>query len=137
VAGRDGSPYQDALVRFLENKRLPIHNNHSEQALRREAVGPKNWLFVGNDDAGEVNAAFASLLASCQLNDIEPWAYLRDLFYLLPSWPARRVHELAPDLWRRTLDQPDVQRRLSDDIFRRATLPQPGSLPDFPVAARR
>jgi retron-type reverse transcriptase len=70
----------------------------------------ENWIFIGNDDAGEVNALFASLLASCQLHGIEPWAYLRDLFCILPSWPARRVIELAPASWRRTAEQPDVQR---------------------------
>ena len=113
---------RSALVRFLEDGRLPIHNNHSEQALRREAVGRKNWIFIGNDDAGEINASFATLLASCQLHGIEPWAYLRDLFCLLPSWPARRVLELAPAAWRRTAEQSEVQRRLDRDIFRRATL---------------
>jgi transposase len=126
-----------ALERFLNDGRLPIHNNHSEQALRREAVGRKNWIFIGNDDAGEVNAAFASLLASCPLHGIEPWAYLRDLLCLLPSWPARRVFELAPVSWRGTVDQPDVQRRLGDDIFRRATVQQPGALAECQAAARR
>jgi transposase len=113
---------RSALVRFLEDGRLPIHNNHSEQALRREAVGRKNWIFIGNDDAGEINASFATLLASCQLHGIEPWAYLRDLFCLLPSWPARRVLELAPAAWLRTAEQSEVQRRLDRDIFRRVTL---------------
>jgi transposase len=113
---------RSALMRFLEDGQLPIHNNRSEQALRREAVGRKNWIFVGNDDAGEVNAAFASLLASCQLQGLEPWAYLRDLFCLLPSWPARRVLELAPVLWRRTAEEAEVQRRLDIDIFRFVTL---------------
>ncbi|GAC1546339.1 MAG: hypothetical protein NVS3B10_10310 [Polyangiales bacterium] len=60
------------LARFLDDGRLPIHNNMSELALRREAVGRKNWLFVGNDEGGEVNAAFTSLLASCALHDVEP-----------------------------------------------------------------
>ena len=46
------------LSRFLDDGRLPIHNNMSELALRREAVGRKNWLFVGSDDAGAVNALF-------------------------------------------------------------------------------
>jgi hypothetical protein len=52
---------RSALMRFLDDARLPVHNNHSEQSLRREAVGRKNWIFIGNDDAGEVNACFASL----------------------------------------------------------------------------
>ena len=53
-----------ALSRFLEDGRLPIHNNHSENALRREALGRKNWLFLGSDDGGTVNATFVTLLAS-------------------------------------------------------------------------
>ena len=111
-----------ALQRFVDDGRLPIHNNASERALRREAVGRKNWLFVGSDDAAEVNAAFVSLLASCQLHDIEPWAYLRDLFCLLPSWPHRRVLELAPINWKQTLENQDAQQRLDANVFRRATL---------------
>jgi transposase len=113
---------QGALERFLDDARLPIHNNHSESALRREVVGRKNWLFVGNDDAGEVNAVFVSLLASCQLHSIEPWSYLRDLFCLIPSWPQRRVLELSPASWRQTIAQPETQRRLDTNIYRRASL---------------
>ena len=68
-------------------------------------MGRKNWLFVGNDDAGAVNAAFVSLLASCQLHGIEPWSYLRDLLCLIPSWPQSRVLELAPACWRQTVER--------------------------------
>ncbi|MGH2878639.1 MAG: IS66 family transposase [Solirubrobacteraceae bacterium] len=111
-----------ALQRFLDDGRLPLHNNSSERELRREAVGRKNWLFVGSDDAGEVNAAFVSLLASCQLHGLEPWSYLRDLFCLLPSWPRRRVFDLAPLNWKQTLENQDAQQRLDANVFRRATL---------------
>lgn len=111
-----------ALQRFLDDGRLPIHNNGSERALRREAVGRKNWLFVGSDDAAEVNATFVSLLASCQLHELEPWAYLRDLFCLLPSWPRRRVLDLAPVNWNETLKNADTQQRLNANVFRRASL---------------
>jgi hypothetical protein len=111
-----------ALERFLDDARLPAHNNWSENALRREVVGRKNWLFVGNDDAGEVNATFVSLLASCQMHGVEPWSYLRDLFCLLPSWPRSRVLELAPLHWCRTVAQSDVQQRLDANVYRRASL---------------
>ena len=111
-----------ALGRFLEDGRLPLHNNGSEQALRREVIGRKNWLFVGNDDAAEVNAAFVSLLASCRMHSVEPWAYLRDLFCLLPSWPAKRVLDLAPVSWRQTREQQETQQRLAANPFRRAAL---------------
>jgi len=115
-----------ALGRFLEDGRLPLHNNGSELALRRQAVGRKNWLFVGSDQAAEVNAAFVSLLASCQQHDLEPSGYLRDLFCLLPRWPLRRVLELAPAHWRQTLEQTDAQERLDANIYRKVALGQLG-----------
>jgi transposase len=111
-----------ALKRFLTDESLPLHNNASENALRRQAVGRANWTFLGNDEAGQVNAAFVSLLASCRLHEVEPWAYLRDLLCLLPSWPVRRVLELAPVNWRKTLQQEETQRRLDENVFRRITL---------------
>jgi hypothetical protein len=113
-----------ALERFLFDGRLPLHNNWSERELRREALGRKNWLFVGNDEAAEVNATFVSLIASCRLHAIEPWAYLRDLFCLIPTWPRRRVLELAPARWQETLQEQDAQQRLAANIFRQATLGQ-------------
>jgi len=111
-----------ALERFLSDGRLPLHNNWSERELRREALGRKNWLFVGNDEAAEVNATFVSLRASCRLHEIEPWAYLRDLLCLLPSWPRSRDLELAPVNWQQTLKQQDTQQRLAGNVFRQATL---------------
>ena len=111
-----------ALERFLEDGRLPIHNNGSERELRREAVGRKNWLFVGSDQAPEVNTAFVSLLASCQMHGLEPWSYLRDLLCLLPRWSQRRVLELAPASWRQTLEQPDTQQRLAANVYRKVAL---------------
>jgi transposase len=111
-----------ALQRFLEDGRLPIHNNGSERELRREAVGRKNWLFVGSDDGAVVNVTFVTLLASCQLHGIEPWSYLRDLFCLLPDWPRSRVLELAPVNWKKSLENEDAQQRLAANVFRRAVL---------------
>jgi transposase len=87
-------------------------------------------LFVGNDDAGEVNAAFVSLLASCRLHGIEPWTYLRDLFCLIPSWPHRRVVALAPASWRQTLArQSDTQQLLDTNVYRRASIAPVEALP--------
>jgi transposase len=113
---------QVALRRFLDDGRLPLHNNISELNLRREVVGRKNWLFVGSDDGAEVNAAFVSLLASCSLHKIEPLGYMRDLLCLLPRWPQHRVLELAPVNWRETLKQREAQQALDANVFRRVVL---------------
>ncbi len=113
-----------ALRRFLDDGRLPIHNNWSERELRREAIGRKNWLFLGSDDGGETNATFVSLIASCQLHGLAPEPYLRDLFCIMPGWNAKRVLDLAPSRWTETLTRDDVRRALDENIFRRASLGQ-------------
>jgi len=126
AAIRYATNQREALTRFVGDARLPMHNNISERELRREAVGRKNWIFVGSADGARANTTFVSLLASCAMHKIEPWAYLRDLFCLLPSWPAHRVLDLAPASWTLTLQDPQVQQRLDANIFRRATLlPEP------------
>lgn len=113
---------REALCRFLEDGRLPMTNNVSERQLRREAVGRKNWLFLATDEGGKVNATLVTLLASCEMHGLEPYAYLRDLLCLLPSWPINRVLELAPVNWRATLERPEVQRQLESNVFRQVAL---------------
>jgi transposase len=113
---------REALSRFLQDGRVPIHNNWSENALRREALGRKNWLFLGSDEGGEVNATFVTLLASCHLHGIEPLGYLRDLFCLLPGWNVQRILELAPANWRTTIQRPAVEAELEANVYRQAAL---------------
>ena len=81
---------------------------------RCEKVGAKNWLCCGSDDGAHWNATAVSLIASCQLHGIEPWAYLRDVLTLLPSWPATRVLAFSPKHWSETR-QPEVVPMERDD----------------------
>jgi hypothetical protein len=90
---------KDALRRFLDDGRLPLSNNASERELRRIAVGRKTWLFFGSDDHAQAAANLFSLIASCQLHDLDPEAYLTDIFRILPYWPRDRYLELAPKFW--------------------------------------
>jgi transposase len=106
---------KDALVRFLEDGRLKLDNNRSERALRKIAVGRKNWLFVGSDDHAASTAALLSMIASAKLHDLDPEEYLRDLFRVLPHWPAERYLELAPKSWpatRARLDQDELDAQI-------------------------
>lgn len=97
-----------ALTRFLHDGKIPIHNNRSELELRRLVIGRANWLFVGSDDTAQWTCTFVSLIASCALHGLDPEAYLRDLFRVLPIWPKHRLLELAPKFWAGT------RARLSD-----------------------
>ena len=79
-------------------------------------------MFVGSHDGARANTTFVSLLARCALHRIEPWAYLRDLFCLLPRWPIHRVLALAPANWQATVADLAVQQQLAANIFRHVTL---------------
>lgn len=127
AAALDGTPLSAAiryslnqeqpLRRFVDDGRLPATNNISERQLRRQAVGRKNWVFVGSDDGAAVNTTFTTLVASCHLHDIEPESYLREVMCLLPDWPKSRVLELAPCNWKQTRQQPEAQQLLADNIW--------------------
>jgi transposase len=93
---------KDALMRFLEDGRLQLDNNHSERELRRIAVGRKAWLFVGSDDHAVSAGHLFSLIASARLHRLDPEEYLRDLFRVLGHWPRDRYLELAPKYWAAT-----------------------------------
>ena len=97
-------------------------NNISERTLRRQALGRKNWLFVATDEGGKVNATLVTLLASCEMHGLEPYAYLRDLLCLMPSWPINKVLELAPANWKATVERPEVQQQLEANVYRQVTL---------------
>jgi len=102
------------LHRFLDDGRLRLDNNPSELELRAEVVGQNNWLFCGSDGGVEWNTTLVSLIASCRLHGIEPWAYLRDVLSLLPGWKKDRVLELAPKYWKATRARKATQRRLEE-----------------------
>jgi len=94
-----------ALTRFLQDGKIPIHNNRSELELRRLVVGRANWLFVGSDETAAWTCTFVSLVASCQLHGLDPEAYLRDLFRVIVRWPQHRLLELSPMKWRKTRER--------------------------------
>jgi transposase len=89
----------EPLTRFLGDARIPPDNNRSEAALRAIALGRKNYLFVGNEDAGENIAGLYSLVATCEANRVNPLAYLCDVLLRVSSHPATRIDELLPDRW--------------------------------------
>jgi transposase len=89
----------DELTVFLSDARVPPDNNRSEAALRVVALGRKNFLFVGHEDAGENLAGLYSLVATCDANSVNPIDYLRDVLLRISSHPADRIDELLPDCW--------------------------------------
>ena len=58
------------LTRYHLDGRLKIDNNLGENAIRPIALGRKNWLFCGNDDAAENAAIMYSMLGCCKASGV-------------------------------------------------------------------
>lgn len=61
-----------ALRRYTEDGRLTIDSYTSERTLRPQAIGPKNWLFPGNEQAGSRAAVLYTILAGAKQHRLEP-----------------------------------------------------------------
>lgn len=90
----------EALKVYGSDGDLAIDNNAAENALRRIALGRKNWLFAGSDNGGRTGAVLFSLIATCQRHGVEPLAYLRDVLTRIAAHPARDIGHLAPPNWK-------------------------------------
>jgi transposase len=114
---------REPLTRFYDDGRLKLDNNASERELRRIAIGRKNWLFVGSDDHAQAAGNLLTLIASARLHGLDPEAYLRDVFRVLPYWPRDRYLELCPRDWlvaRARLNPTELERELGP-----ITVPEP------------
>jgi transposase len=88
-----------ALNRYLDDGRLEIDNNLTENALRPSCIGKKNYLFFGHPEAGWRSAVIYSIIVSCRRRGIDPWKYLRDLMHRLPAATNHDIPSLVPARW--------------------------------------
>jgi transposase len=92
-----------ALVVYTTDSRLSIDNNVAERALRRVAVGRKNWMFCGHDESAQGHAILWSLIASAQRHDLDVQLYLRSVLAYLPALSPDELQNYLPDVWKRDL----------------------------------
>jgi len=85
---------------FLGDAKLPLDNNIAERALRIVALGRKNFLVVGNAECGKNLAILQSLTSTCQLHNVNPYEYLRDVLVRVGSHPNSKLDELLPMHWK-------------------------------------
>jgi len=85
------------LCLFLEDGHVEIDNNVDERSIRPVALTRKNALFAGSDGGAEHWAVIASLIETCKLLGVEPYAYLADVMtHIVNSHPNSRLDELLP-----------------------------------------
>lgn len=86
------------LILFAEPAygHLQIDNNPIERQIRPTKLGLKNWLFVGHPDAGDNPAVIYSVIATCKLLKIDPWAYLNWALPALAAATNRNAADFTP-----------------------------------------
>jgi transposase len=67
------------LRRYLDDARLPMDNNETEQLMKQVALGRKAWLFAGSVLGGERSAGFLTLVSSAHRSDLDVWLYVNDV----------------------------------------------------------
>jgi hypothetical protein len=88
-----------ALQVYLANGRVEVDNNQVENAIRPTAIGKKNWLFIGQAEAGQRSAVIYTVIESCRRRGVDPYAYLKDVLSRLPRMTNRQVAEITPEAW--------------------------------------
>ena len=87
----------DGLQTFLTDGRVEIDNNRVENLIRPIALNRKNALFAGHDEGGIAWGRIASLIETCKINGVEPFAYLKaTLTAIANSHPQSRLDDLLP-----------------------------------------
>jgi transposase len=91
----------EGLTRFLHDGRIELDTNPVERAIRPVALGRKNHLFAGSDGGGSRWAMLCSLIETCKLNGVEPYAYLHDVLRrMVDGHPINRLDDLLPWNWK-------------------------------------
>jgi len=103
----------EALRRYTEDGRLTIDNNVSERTLRHQAIGRKNYLFLGSEAAGPRAAVLYTIMAGAKRHRIEPWTYVRDLLLRLHA-DDPCLEEMLPDRWAAAHPEAILNHRLEE-----------------------
>jgi transposase len=94
---------------YLGDGRVEIDNNLVENAIRPTALGKKNWLFMGDADAGERGAILYTIIETCRRHSIDPYSYLKDVLSRLPRMTNHQIPKVTPGAWAKA--QLQVQRQ--------------------------
>jgi transposase len=84
------------LIRYIDEGRFSIDNNLIENSIRPVALGRKNYMFAGSHDAAQQAAIVYSLLATCKINNVEPFEWLSNTLSVISDYPANQLHKLLP-----------------------------------------
>lgn len=80
----------------MRKRRNHDDNNSVERTIRPIALNRKNALFAGHDAGAENWATIATLIETCKLNAVDPFAYLTSTLTAIVNGQQSRIEELLP-----------------------------------------
>ena len=87
----------DGLPTFLTDGRVEIDSNRVANLIRPIALNRNNALFAGHDEGGIAWGRIASLIETCKINGIEPFASLKaTLTAIANGHPQSGLDDLLP-----------------------------------------
>jgi hypothetical protein len=89
-----------ALCRYTDEGFLNDDNHAAARALKRVAVGRKNWLFAGHDAAGAGHGRLWTLIASAERHGVDPQKYLMSVLAKVGQTKLSELDQFLPDVWR-------------------------------------
>ena len=109
------------LCRFLSDGRLEMDQSTVERTIRPQKLTVKNALFAGSSGGAEHWALIGSIIETCKMCGIEPFAYLKDVLTKITNGhPINRIAELAPWAYMtgapNSTDNPDHDAALTSDL---------------------
>lgn len=87
------------LTRYIEDGNYHIDNNKIENCIRPLALGRKNYLFAGSHEAAQRAAMMYSFFATCKMNEVNPYQWLKDVLDRIPDHKVNQLQELLPHNW--------------------------------------
>ncbi len=90
------------LTRFLDHQELELSTNLAENSMRAIALGRKNWIHFGHQNAGPPIAAILSVIDSCRRLGLNPRNYLAEVLPGLANKSIQSLSTLTPKQSRRT-----------------------------------
>ena len=72
------------LVRFCEDGRYLIDNNHTEREIKPFVISRKNFLFAGSQEGARALCLHFSLIRSAKLHKLDPYQYYVEIMKAIP-----------------------------------------------------
>lgn len=89
--------HRAVLGLFLDDGRVELDSNIVERTIRPQAITRKNSLFAGSAGGGQTWASIATMLQTCKMNGVDPYAWAKQTLERIANrWPNKDIETLMP-----------------------------------------